>query len=152
VAAVATALRERPDVNGAYRDGHLERYGRVNVAVSTGDATLVVHDADTSDAAQIGAALDRLRARAAAGELTAAETAGPTFVIAPSSARRLEPVVAPGFAAVLGAGAPDERAVVDDGALTTGTRMDLVLACDARALSAQAGASFLARLVELLAQ
>src|SRR4051812_40011947 len=34
VRAVATALREQPAVNGAYRDGRLERYGRVNVAVT----------------------------------------------------------------------------------------------------------------------
>src|SRR3954454_19329870 len=34
VAAAAAALRTHPAVNGAYRDGRLERYGRVNVAVA----------------------------------------------------------------------------------------------------------------------
>jgi pyruvate dehydrogenase E2 component (dihydrolipoamide acetyltransferase) len=154
VRAVAVALRERPDVNGAYRDGRLERYARVNVAVATagpeGPVTPVVFDADTKDAGTIADELDGLGARAAAGGLTAAELAGATFVLSAVAARRLEPVLTPGFAATLGAGAAAERPAVMDGALVAASRMDLVLACDARALSGPAAAAFLARVAELL--
>src|SRR4051812_33719559 len=57
LAAVAGALRDQPEVNGAYRDGRLERYGRVNVAVALGTAAPVLYDADTKDAAAIGGEL-----------------------------------------------------------------------------------------------
>src|SRR4051794_21178643 len=105
VRAVATALREQPAVNGAYRDGHLERYARVNVAVAVpgreGPVAPVVFDADAKDAATIDAELDGLRERAAAGSLTAAEFAGATFVVTEAAARRVQPVLSPGQAAAL---------------------------------------------------
>lgn len=142
VAAVATALREFPAVNGAYRDGHLERYGRVNVAVAVdgpeGPVAPVVFDAAGKDAATAGAELDALAARAAAGELTAPELAGATFALAHlPGVDRAEPILLPGFAATLAAAGPAER-------------LDLTLACDARALSAPAAAAFLARVGALL--
>ena len=50
VKAAATALREHPRVNGAYRDGKFELYGDVNVgvAVAAQDALVVptIFDAD----------------------------------------------------------------------------------------------------------
>jgi pyruvate dehydrogenase E2 component (dihydrolipoamide acetyltransferase) len=154
VHAVAAVLREQPAVNGAYRDGRLERYARVNVAVAVagpeGPVAPVVFDADAKDVSAIAAELDALAVRARAGELTAAESAGATFTVVQVRARRLEPVVAPGFAAALGAGAPGERPVVAGGAVAVRRRMDLVLACDARALSGPDAAAFLARLGERL--
>jgi pyruvate dehydrogenase E2 component (dihydrolipoamide acetyltransferase) len=155
VHAVAAALRAHPAVNGAYRDGRLERYGRVNVAVATpgpeGPVAPVVFDADTKDPAAIAAELDALAARAAAGELTAAELAGATFVVVPVAARQVHPVLAPGQAATLGAGAPGPRAVADGDAVVVRRRMDLVLACDARALSASDASSFLTATASRLA-
>jgi pyruvate/2-oxoglutarate dehydrogenase complex dihydrolipoamide acyltransferase (E2) component len=139
VAAAARALRAHPAVNGAYRDGRLERYGRVNVAVVVPGPEVplspVVFDADTKPVATIEAEVAALAARAAAGELTAPEQAGATFtVLHVPAVTRVEPVLPPGAAAALGAGA---------GALT--------LACDARALTAVAAAAFLAALVEAAA-
>jgi pyruvate dehydrogenase E2 component (dihydrolipoamide acetyltransferase) len=155
VRAVATALREHPAVNGAYRDGRLERYARVNVAVAVagpeGPVSPVVFDADTKDAAAIAAEVQDLRGRAAAGQLTAAEFAGATFVVGEVAARRVQPVLSPGFAAALGAGTAEERAVVEDGSVVARRRIDLVLACDARALSGPDAAAFLGRVGELLA-
>src|SRR3954463_4257501 len=77
VRAVALALREQPAVNGAYRDGHLERYARVNVAVALpgpdGPVAPVVFDADGKDARALTAELGALAGRAGAGKLTAPE-------------------------------------------------------------------------------
>ena len=60
VKACAIALREFPRANGAYRDGHVEEYSRVNVgvAVAAQDALVVptVFDADAQ-----GPAPDRHR-------------------------------------------------------------------------------------------
>jgi hypothetical protein len=50
---------------------------------------------------------------------------------------RVEPILLPGFAATLAAAGPAER-------------LDLTLACDARALAAPTAAAFLARLGALL--
>jgi pyruvate dehydrogenase E2 component (dihydrolipoamide acetyltransferase) len=139
VAAAARALRAHPAVNGAYRDGRLERYGRVNVAVLVEGPEVplapVVFDADTKPAAAVEAELTALAARAAAGELTAPELAGATFTVLHVPAlTRVEPVLLPGAAAVLGAGS---------GSLT--------LACDARALTPAAAGAFLRSLVEAAA-
>src|SRR3712207_6266125 len=57
VKAAATALREHPRVNAAYRDGRFELYDRVNVgvAVAAQDALVVptVFDADRKSLGQI---------------------------------------------------------------------------------------------------
>lgn len=148
VHAVALALRAFPGVNGAYRDGHLERYARVNVGVAIpgpeGPVAPVVFDADGKDRAAIAADLDALADRAAGGALTAAEVAGATFVVVPVAARSVQPVPASGQAATLGAGAPGPRPVADGDAVVVRPRLDLVLACDARALSAAEASAFLA--------
>jgi pyruvate/2-oxoglutarate dehydrogenase complex dihydrolipoamide acyltransferase (E2) component len=154
--AVGAALRELPAVNGAYRDGHLERYARVNVAVALpgpeGPVAPVVFDADAKDRATIATELDVLAARAAAGELTAPELAGATFTIVALHARRLEPVLVSGQAATLGAGAAEQRPVVTPaGELAIAPRMDLTLACDARALSGPEAVAFLAAVAARLA-
>jgi pyruvate dehydrogenase E2 component (dihydrolipoyllysine-residue acetyltransferase) len=138
LAAVAAALRAHPAVNGAYRDGRLERYGRVNIGVlvDAPDVPLapVLADADTRDADALEADLERLTARAQAGELTAAEQSGATFLVSLVDTGRVEPVVGGGHAAVLGAG-------------TT----ELTLACDARALTPFEAAAFLRTVVGGLA-
>ena len=59
IKACALALRAHPRVNGAYVDGHFERYGRVNVGVAVAsEGTLVVptvFDADSKSLTEIAA-------------------------------------------------------------------------------------------------
>lgn len=157
--AVALALREHPRVNGAYRDGHAEAYGRVNlgVAVTGPDWILVptLADADRKGLEAIDAELDAMRERAAQGALTAPELAGATFTVSGlglPAVRRVEPVVVPGQAAGLGVGAAERRAVAGPEGVTVRRRADLVLACDGRVLQGSEPARFLARVVELLAR
>ena len=65
VKACALALREFPRANGAYRDGHVELYSRVNVgvAVAAQDASVVptVFDADLKGLRRIAAEPGRWR-------------------------------------------------------------------------------------------
>ena len=145
VVACATALREFPHVNGAYRDGHLELYSRVNVDVAVpvddGFAYPTIADADTKDAAAIDAELGALTERAQAGSITQPELSGGTFTaidLGPLGVSRSSAVVRRGQAAILTAGA------VRSGELT------LSLACDHRVLEAPAAAGFLARVRSLL--
>src|ERR1700729_2911061 len=85
VHAAATALRELPWANAAYRDGHFERYARVNVGVvvTTEDGLVIpaVLDADTKSLSDLTGELETLAARARSGELTPPEQAGTTFTL-----------------------------------------------------------------------
>ena len=69
VKACARALRDFPRANGAYRDGRLELYSRVNVgvAVAAQDALVVptIFDADMKSLGEIAAARGSWRRRCA---------------------------------------------------------------------------------------
>jgi pyruvate dehydrogenase E2 component (dihydrolipoamide acetyltransferase) len=157
VHAAGRALREFPLLNGAYRDGAFETYSRVNVGVvlDGGEAPVVptIFDADTKDAAEIAAELERLGARAAAGELTSPELAGGTFTVASAavgSVRSLAPILNQGQAGALAVGAVNERPVVVDGSVVPGRALTATLSCDGRMVAAEEAARFLDRVRELL--
>lgn len=113
VAAVGSALRHAPRLNGAYRDGAFETYSRVNIGVVANNADgLVVptiFDADEKDEAQIAREWEALARKAADGSITAREVAGGTFTVASGSGYdgcAFLPVINAGQAANLGIGSP----------------------------------------------
>lgn len=146
VAACATALRRTPRFNGAYRDGRLELYSRVNVAFALPAPAAqapTIFDADLKSVEEIAAEIESLAARASTGSITAAELSGATFTIedlSASPATVLHGVVTPGQAAMLTAGRPI------DGALR------LCLAVDNRIASGAEAAEFLGRVQSALEQ
>lgn len=157
VRACALALREQPELNGAYRDAALERYSRVNVGVMVdAPGTLVVptiFDADTKDAASIGTELAAAAARVRSGEITQPELSGATFTVSNLGMFGVDavvPVIVPPQAAILGVGAMRERVLVVDGAPVVRQAMELTLVCDHRAVYGAPAARFLARIAELL--
>ena len=138
VAAVATALRHSPRMNGAYRDGAFETYSRVNVGVvaEAADGLVVptIFDADTKDEAEIAAEWRALSAKAADGSITAREVAGGTFTLAGGfgfEGCAYLPVINAGQAANLGIGSPRAGSVV------------ATVAADARMISGPEAAAFL---------
>ncbi len=139
-AACGRALREVPMLNGAYRDGRFERYGRVNVAVGVdaGDTIFfpVVRDADRVDESGIEAKIAEFAAGARDGSLPSPAYAGATFTIIDMSehAERFAPVINHGQAATLGLGSAA-----------------LILACDNRIVQAGEGGDLLKRITGLLA-
>ena len=155
--ACATALRECPHANGAYRDGRFERYSRVNlgIAVLTGGGLLTptVLDADAKSVEQLSEEIARLRERARAGELTPPEQAGATFTLTDLGELGVDrwstpPVAAQ--AAALTAGAIRPAAVVRDGAPAAGHELSLTLVCDHRILFGARAAEVLIRIAQLL--
>lgn len=153
--AAALALREQPEVNGAYRDGRYERYSRVNVAftVDTGETlvTPTIFDADAKPLAQVAAETADLAARA--GELAAPQTGGATCTVVElgvPGVRRVVPPLQQPQAVVLGVGAAQQRALVRDGAVVVATALDVTLVCDHRIVFGARAAGFLARVVALL--
>jgi len=161
VKAAALALREFPRVNGAYRDGGLEHYGRVNVgiAVAAQDALVVptIFDADTRSLSDIGAIARELAAKVRDGSITPADLSGSTFSISNLGmygTDSFSAVINPPQAAILAVGSLKLRPVVDEldpaHPVVARPTIHLTLACDHRILYGADGARFLARLRELL--
>jgi pyruvate dehydrogenase E2 component (dihydrolipoamide acetyltransferase) len=155
VKACARALRMHPRVNGAYRDGHVERYQRVNIGVAVAaDAALLVPvlaDADVRSIGWIAAESRRLAERARQGALTPPELSGGTFTVSNLGMygiSRFTAVVNPPQAAILAVGALEQRPVVRDGQVVAGSVLTLTLCSDHRILYGADAAAFLADIRE----
>jgi pyruvate dehydrogenase E2 component (dihydrolipoamide acetyltransferase) len=161
VKAAALALREFPRVNGAYRDGGFEHYGRVNVgiAVAAQDALVVptIFDADARSLSEIGSIARELAAKVRDGSITPGDLSGSTFSISNLGmygTDSFSAVINPPQAAILAVGSLKLRPVVDESdpahPVVARPTILLTLACDHRILYGADGARFLARLRELL--
>jgi pyruvate dehydrogenase E2 component (dihydrolipoamide acetyltransferase) len=158
VKAASIALRERPRVNGAYRDGKFELYSRVNVgiAVAGQDALVVptVFDADTKSLGQIAKEARGLINKVREGKITPPEVSGGTFTVSNLGMYGIDTfsaVINPPQAAILTVGALKKKAVADErGRIVARDMMNLTLVCDHRILYGADGAEFLARVRELL--
>jgi pyruvate dehydrogenase E2 component (dihydrolipoamide acetyltransferase) len=157
VKACAIALRDHPRANGAYRDGRLELYSRVNVGVAVAgqDALVVptVFDADQKGLRQIAAESRALAQRVRDGSVTPPELSGGTFTVSNLGMFGIDSfaaVINPPQAGILAVGAIGERPVVRDGEIATAHLMSVTLACDHRILYGADGARFLARIRTLL--
>jgi pyruvate dehydrogenase E2 component (dihydrolipoamide acetyltransferase) len=160
VKAAATALREHPRVNGAYRDGKFELYERVNVgvAVAAQDALVVptVFDADRKSLGQIArdarAVAEKVRDRT----ITPPELSGATFTVSNLGMFGIEfftAIINPPQASILTVGKLEKRPAVDDGGrIVARDQTTLSLVCDHRILYGADGAQFLAHVKELLEQ
>jgi pyruvate dehydrogenase E2 component (dihydrolipoamide acetyltransferase) len=150
VRACALALRAFPRANGAYRDGHVERYDRVNVgvAVAADDALLVptIFDADSKSLGTIAREVRVLAGRCRDGSITPPELAGGTFSVSNLGmfgVDRFTAVINPPQAAILAVGALRRQPVVREDALAIGHTLELTLTCDHRILYGARGAELL---------
>jgi len=157
VKACARALREHPRANGAYRDGHFELYGRVNVGVAVAgqDALVVptVFDADRRSLAEIARETRALAERVRDRSITPPELSGGTFTVSNLGMFGITDftaVINPPQAAILAVGAIRETPVVREGEIVPGRRMCVTLACDHRILYGADAAQFLGHIRELL--
>jgi pyruvate dehydrogenase E2 component (dihydrolipoamide acetyltransferase) len=158
IKAAASALREYPRVNGAYRDGKFELYEKVNigVAVAAQDALVVptIFDADRKSLGQISqdarAAAEKVRDKT----ITPPELSGGTFTVSNLGMFGIEfftAIINPPQASILTVGKLEKRPAVDDnGRVVARDQMTLSLVCDHRILYGADGAQFLARVKELL--
>jgi pyruvate dehydrogenase E2 component (dihydrolipoamide acetyltransferase) len=157
--ACALALRAEPAVNGAYRDGRYERYGRVNVGVlcETEDGYTVptVLDADGKSLGELSSELHALAGRAREGTLRPPELAGATFTLADFGAHeipRWAALVVPQQAAMLVAGAIRAMPTVREGNIVPGEMATLTLGCDHRILHPRQAARWLTHVRTTLEQ
>jgi pyruvate dehydrogenase E2 component (dihydrolipoamide acetyltransferase) len=157
VKACALALKEFPLANGAYKDGRLELYSRVNVgvAVAAQDALVVptVFDADRKGLREIATDARRLAGRVRDGSITPPELSGGTFTVSNLGmygVSNFSAVINSPQAAILAVGAITEKPVVRGGQITTAHLLGVTLACDHRILYGAPAAEFLARIRSLL--
>jgi pyruvate dehydrogenase E2 component (dihydrolipoamide acetyltransferase) len=153
VKACALALRDYPRANGAYKDGKLELYSRVNVgvAVAARDALVVptIFDADRKGLRQIAEEARAVAQRVRDGSVTPPELSGGTFTVSNLGMygiSNFSAVINPPQAAILAVGEIADRAVVRDGELATAKLMGVTLACDHRILYGADAAQFLGRI------
>jgi pyruvate dehydrogenase E2 component (dihydrolipoamide acetyltransferase) len=160
VKAAASALREHPRVNGAYRDGKFELYERVNigVAVAAQDALVVptVFDADRKSLGQIARDARALAEKVRDKTITPPELSGATFTVSNLGMFGIEfftAIINPPQSSILTVGKLEKRpAVGDSGRIVARDQMTMSLVCDHRILYGADGARFLARVKELLEQ
>ena len=157
IKACAIALREFPRANGAYRDGKLELYSRVNVgvAVAAQDALVVptIFDADRKGLRQIAEDVRGLASKVRDGKISPPELSGGTFTVSNLGMFGVDSfsaVINPPQAGILSVGAINDKPVVRDGEIVPGKIMSVTLACDHRILYGADGAEFLARVRSLL--
>jgi pyruvate dehydrogenase E2 component (dihydrolipoamide acetyltransferase) len=159
VKACARALREFPRANGAYKDGKVELYSRVNVgiAVAARDALVVptIFDADRKSLGEIAIEARDLAEKVRTGKVTPPELSGGTFTVSNLGMYGIEnfsAVINPPQAALLSVGALKLKPVVDQesGEIAARHMMGTTLACDHRILYGADGAQFLGRVRELL--
>jgi pyruvate dehydrogenase E2 component (dihydrolipoamide acetyltransferase) len=152
IKACALALRVHPNVNGAYVDGHFERYSRVNVGVAVaGEGTLVVptvFDADSKSLVEIAAQTRLLATQVRDGSVAPADLAGGTFTVSNLGmlgVARFSAVINPPQAAILAVGAATPRPVVGTGNTITVRRvMEMTISADHRIVYGAEAAEFLA--------
>jgi pyruvate dehydrogenase E2 component (dihydrolipoamide acetyltransferase) len=160
VKAAATALREHPRVNAAYRDGKFELYSRINVgiAVAAQDALVVptIFDADRKSLGQIARDARAAAEKVRAGKITPPEVAGGTFTVSNLGMFGIDEftaVINPPQAAILTVGALKKKPAVDDsGRVVARDQIRLSLISDQRILYGAEAAEFLARVRQLLEQ
>jgi pyruvate dehydrogenase E2 component (dihydrolipoamide acetyltransferase) len=158
VKACALALREFPRANGAYRDGRIELYSRINVgvAVAAQDALVVptVFDADLKGLRQISTETRALASRVRDGSITPPELSGGTFTVSNLGmygVSNFSAVINTPQAGILAIGELKAKPVVtDSGEIEARQLMGVTLACDHRILYGADGAQFLARVREFL--
>jgi pyruvate dehydrogenase E2 component (dihydrolipoamide acetyltransferase) len=153
VRAVARSLREFPRVNGSYRDGGLDLYPRVNVAiaVASDDALYAptIFDADNKSLAEIAAETRELTALGRDGQLTPAQTAGATFTVSNLGmfgVSGFRALVSPPQSAILAIGAIERRVVAVADAVAIRPYLTATLSIDHRIVYGAEAARFLAHL------
>ncbi|MBI4898367.1 MAG: 2-oxo acid dehydrogenase subunit E2 [Actinobacteria bacterium] len=153
IKACALALRQFPKVNGAYKDGHFEQYGDVNVGfvVAAGELLAVptVFNADQKGLAQIARESTELANSVRMRSIQPAQLSGGTFSISNLGmygVDRFTAILNPPQAAILAVGAIKRKPVIAEDGISLAVRqiMALTLTCDHRILYGAEGAEFLA--------
>lgn len=157
IKAVASALRQHPDVNVSWlgdkiRKNHHIHIG-VAVAVKDGLMVPVVRFADNKSLAHIATEVKDLAQRAHDKKLQPSDWEGSTFTISNLGMFGIEEftaIINPPDACILAVGGIKETPVVKNGQVVPGNVMKVTMSCDHRAVDGAVGSAFLKTLKGLL--
>ena len=157
VKACALALRTFPKVNVAYAGDTLAMFDEVHVgvavAIDDGLITPTIKNADQKTLTRISNETRELATKARNKKLKPHEYGGSTFSISNLGMYGIDhfqAVINPPEAAILACGAVKQVPVVHDGQLVVGTRMNVTMSCDHRAIDGALGAEFLQHVKKML--
>lgn len=150
VRACALTLVKHPAVNAQLHGDEVHKFPHADIAVAVatdgGLVTPIVRSADTKTAAQIGADIADLAARARSGKLAREEITGGTFTLSNLGMfgiDRFDAIINPPQVAILAVGAGADRAIVRGGGVVVAKVATLTLSCDHRVVDGAVGAQFL---------
>ena len=139
VKAAAMALREFPNLNASLDGDEIVRHGHINVGVAValegGLMTVVAKDVDSKPIRQLSSELRDLAVRARSGKVRPGDIEGSTFTVSNLGMFQVDHFIAiinPPEAAILAVGSVREEAVVVNGPVVPGTRLQVTLSADHR--------------------
>ena len=157
VRACALALIEVPALNIQVHGDDVHQFASadIGVAVSTdgGLITPIVSGADRLGAAEIGAVMADLAARARSGKLQQHEFEGGSFGLSNLGmfgVEQFDAIINPPQGAILAVGSARSEPVDDDGAIRVLPVLHLSLSCDHRAIDGADAGRFMAALADLI--
>ncbi len=156
--AAALALREQPQLNGAYENGAFIPSSSIHVgwAISLRGGGLIapaIRDTDRKSLAELMAAMRDLVERARRGNLRSSELTSPTITVTSVGDRGAESVtgiIYPPQVAIVGFGRVVTRPWVVDGRIETRPLVTVSLAADHRVTDGHIGGLYLAAVGRLL--
>ncbi|MBT1704842.1 pyruvate dehydrogenase complex dihydrolipoamide acetyltransferase [Chryseosolibacter indicus] len=157
IKAVATALRQHPDVNVSWLGDKMRKnhHIHVGVAVAVKDGLLVpvVRFADNKSLSHIATEVKDLAQKAHDKKLQPSDWEGSTFTISNLGMFGIEEftaIINPPDACILAVGGIKEAPIVKNGQIVPGNVMKVTLSCDHRAVDGAVGSAFLKTLKGLL--
>ena len=155
--AIASALKEYPWLNASLVDDTIvvKRFVNLGIAVATdeGLTVAVVRNAQELSFEQLVERSRELVERARANKLSASERSHASFTITNLGMfgiEHFEPIINPPSSITLGVASALPEAVIRGDAIHIGKVMKFSASCDHRIIDGITGATFMARLVELL--
>lgn len=157
VKLVATALRQHPRVNAAWRNETIVLNSEINiglaVAVEEGLLVPVIHQANTMGLAELAARRKEIVSRARAGKSTVEDLQGGTFTVSNLGMFGIDSfnaIVNPPQAAILAVGRIVDKVVPVNGQPGVQPMMTLTLSCDHRVVDGARAAQFLQTVVSFI--
>jgi len=157
VRACAFALRAHPRVNSSFMGDKIIQHGAINVGIAValddGLITPVIRNTDMKSLFEISNESKELAARARDKKLKPEEFSGGTFTVSNLGMFGIEEfaaIINPPEAAILAVGTIVEKAVVENGQIVPGHRLQLTLSCDHRVVDGAVGAQFMQELKLIL--
>jgi len=157
VRACALTLRNHPKVNSTFAGDKIIQHGAVNVGIAValddGLITPVIRNTDMKSLFEISAESKELAAKAREKKLKPEEFSGGTFTVSNLGMYGVEEfaaIINPPEAAILAVGAITQKAVVENGQIMVGNRLQLTLSCDHRVVDGAVGAQFMQEVKQIL--